>query len=211
MNTLEARADPISAEDEDRAGFYGLIANLLAQPPHPVLLASLAGAEPLEPAPGMPEAEVLARAWSSLRAAARDGDSTAIADEWSRLFTAPGKPQAVMHGSWYLTGFLMEKPLAVLRDDLAALGLARRDSCGEPEDHLAALCDVMRALLIDVRRAPAQRARAQEDFFNRHLRPWAAACCNALQNAEDARFYKSVGAFTGAFLALERRMLEIEA
>ena len=68
-----------------------------------------------------------------------------------------------MHGSWYLTGFLMEKPLAVLRDDLTALGLARRDSCGEPEDHLAALCDVMRALLIDVRRAPAERARAQED------------------------------------------------
>ncbi|MCB1899387.1 TorD/DmsD family molecular chaperone [Cognatazoarcus halotolerans] len=211
MTTLETRAAPVSPEDEDRAGFYGLIANLLAQPPHPVLLASLAGAEPLEPEAGIAEAEALARAWKGLRAAARDGDSAAIADEWRALFTAPGKPQAVMHASWYLTGFMMEKPLAVLRDDLATLGLARRDSCGEPEDHLAALCDVMRALLIDVRRPPAERAAAQENFFNRHLRPWAAACCTALQNAEDARFYKSVGAFSGAFLALEMRMLEIEA
>lgn len=211
MNTLETRTDPISPEDEDRAGFYGLIANLLAQPPHPVLLASLAGAEPLEPEPGIPEAEALARAWNGLRAAARNGDSAAIANEWSALFTAPGKPQAVMHASWYLTGFMMEKPLALLRDDLAALGLARRDSCGEPEDHLAALCDVMRALLIDVRRPSAERAMAQEHFFRRHLRPWAAACCTALQNADDAAFYKSVGAFTGAFLALEMRMLEIEA
>ena len=71
QNTLDTRADAISPEDEDRAGFYGLVANLLAQLPHPVLLASLAGAGAARTGPGMPEAEALARAWSGLRAAAR--------------------------------------------------------------------------------------------------------------------------------------------
>ena len=201
----------ISPEDEDRAGFYGLIANLLANPPRPALLDSLADAEALDPARDMPEGEALARAWNTLRDAARESDAGAIADEWRVLFTAPGKPAVVMHASWYLTGFMMEKPLAALRDEIAVLGLARHDDCGEPEDHLAALCDVMRALLTDVQRAPAERSRAQERFFNRHLRPWAITCCSALQNADGARFYKAVGAFAGAFLALEMRMLEIEA
>lgn len=204
-------AGTISPEDEDRAGFYGLIANLLAGPPAAILLDRLARAAALEPARDMLEGEALARAWDALRDAARDVDAAAVGDEWRALFTAPGKPQAVMHASWYLTGFMMEKPLATLRDELVVLGLARDATCGEPEDHLAALCDVMRALLIDAHRAPAERSRAQEQFFNRHLRPWAAACCTALQNADDARFYKAVGAFAGAFLALEMRLLEIES
>ena len=212
MSAIEPHhAAMISAEDEDRAGFYGIIANLLASPPPRPLLESLANAAALEPARDMAEGEALARAWDALRDAARSGDAAAIADEWRTLFTAPGKPAVVMHGSWYLTGFMMEKPLATLRDELAVLGLTRNDDCGEPEDHLAALCDVMRALLIDAQRAPAERGRAQEQFFNRHLRPWAIACCSALQNADGARFYQTVGAFAGAFLALELRILEIEA
>lgn len=211
IDATAVAASTISPEDEDRAGFYGLIANLLAGPPPPMLLDRLARAEAIEPAIDMPEGEALARTWDALRNAARDGDAAAIGDEWRALFTAPGKPQAVMHASWYLTGFMMEKPLATLRDELAVLGLARHEACSEPEDHLAALCDVMRALLIDVHRAPSERSRTQEQFFNRHLRPWVAACCTALQGADNACFYKAVGAFAGAFLALEMRVLEIES
>jgi TorA maturation chaperone TorD len=203
-------ASPLAPEDEARAGFYGLIANLLAAPPHPFLIGSLGGAEPLEADPEIPEAAALARAWNALRSAAREADPAGLHDEWQALFTGPGRPAVVLHGSWYLTGFLMEKPLAALRDDLAALGLARRDHCGESEDHLAAVCDVMRALLVDVRRSARERQAQQKAFFDRHIRPWASACCAALEAAPAARFYRAVGAFAAAFLALEAHALDIE-
>lgn len=201
---------PLAPEDEARAGFYGLIANLLAAPPHPLLVGSLGGAEPLDADPEIPEAAQLARAWNGLRAVAREADPAGLHDEWQALFTGPGRPAVVLHGSWYLTGFLMEKPLAALRDDLAALGLARRDHCGESEDHLAALCDVMRALLVDVRRPARQRQAQQKEFFDRHLRPWADACCAALEAAPAADFYRAVGAFAAAFFAVEAHALDIE-
>ena len=119
MNTLDTRADAISPEDEDRAGFYGLVANLLAQPPHPVLLASLAGAEPLEPAPRHAEAEALARAWSGLRAAAGNrlgGHRRGVEQAVHRAGQAPGGdarflvPDRLPHGK-------------------AARGAARRSHC----------------------------------------------------------------------------------
>ena len=215
MNALPAHplpdpVAPLSAEDEARAGFYGLLANLLAAPPHLLLIASLGSAETLEADPGIPEAAQLSAAWNALRLAARSADAADVQAEWQALFTAPGRPAVVLHGSWYLTGFMMEKPLARLRDDLAALGLGRRDHCGESEDHLAALCDAMRALLVDVRRPGPARAAAQKQFFDRHIRPWSDACCAALEAAPEARFYKGVGRFARAFLALEAHALDIE-
>jgi TorA maturation chaperone TorD len=202
---------PLPPEDEARAGFYGLLANLLAEPPHPLLVASLGSAEPLEVDPEIAEAARLACAWNGLRAVAREADPVDLYDEWQALFTGPGRPAVVLHGSWYLTGFLMEQPLARLREDLAALGLARRGHCGESEDHLAALCDAMRALVVDVRRSERERQAAQRQFFNRHIRPWAGACCADLEAAPAAHFYHRVGQFAGAFLALEAHALDIEA
>jgi TorA maturation chaperone TorD len=203
-------AAPLAPEDEARAGFYGLLANLLAGPPHPLLVANVGGAEPLQADPAIAEAVALARAWSHLRAAAREADPVELFEEWQSLFAGTGRPVVVLHGSWYLTGFLMEKPLARLREDLAALGLARRDHCGESEDHLAALCDAMRALLVDVRRPVRERQTQQKEFFDRHIRPWAGECCAALEAAPGARFYRAVGAFAGAFLAVEGHALDIE-
>lgn len=207
---LPGPAASLTPEDEARAGFYGLLANLLAGPPHPLLIANVGGAEPLQADPAIAEAAQLARAWNRLRSAAREVDPVDLFEEWQALFTGPGRPAVVLHGSWYLTGFLMEKPLALLRDDLASLGLARRDHCGESEDHLAALCDVMRALLVDVRRPARERQVKQKEFFDRHLRPWASACCADLEAAPAAHFYRAVGAFAAAFFALEAHALDIE-
>lgn len=204
-------ASLLAPEDEARAGLYGLLANLLAAPPHPFLIASLAGADALHADPGIPEGLALSESWDALRSACQGADAERIGQEWHALFSSTGKPQVVMNGSWYLTGFLMEKPLAVLRDDLAALGLARRDNCTESEDHLAAVCDVMRVLVVDVRRPGDERLAAQRHFFDRHLRPWVAACCNALATANDADFYRSVGRFAATYFALEGRALHIES
>lgn len=201
---------PLAPEDEARAGFYGLLANLLAGPPHPLVVSGLGGAEPLEVDPQIAEAAELAQAWNALRGAAREVDPVDLFDEWQALFTGPGRPTVVLHGSWYLTGFLMERPLAQLRADLADLGLARRDDCGESEDHLAAVCDAMRALLVDAQRPAGERQARQKAFFDRHIRPWAGTCCAALEAAPAACFYRRVGRFAGAFLALEARALDIE-
>jgi len=209
-NELPDPTAPLASEDEARAGFYGLLANLLAGPPHPLLVANLGGAEPLEADPAIPEAAQLARAWNGLRAVAREADPVDLYDEWHALFTGPGRPAVVLHSSWYLTGFLMEKPLAALREDLANLGLAPREHCGESEDHLAALCDAMRALLVDVRRPAPERQVKQKEFFDRHLRPWAGTCCASLAEAPAAHFYRAVGRFAAAFLALEAHALDIE-
>jgi TorA maturation chaperone TorD len=216
MNAMPAQTlpDPVASlapEDEARAGFYGLLANLLAGPPHPALIGSLGGAGPLDADLEIAEAAALANAWQALRQAARETDPDAVKDEWNALFTGPGRPAVVLHGSWYLTGFMMEKPLATLRNDLAALGLARLNHCGESEDHLAAMCDAMRALLMDVRRPARERQAKQKEFFDRHIRPWASRCCAALAAAPAARFYQVVGQFAAAFLALEGRALNIES
>ena len=198
---------PAVAEDAERAGFYGVLANLLAAPPSADLLAALAAADALDGDPAVPEAVALAEAWDGLRSACARHNAAVVAAEWHALFTGTGRPPLLPYASWYLTGFLMEKPLARVRDDLAALGLARETGCGEPEDHLAALCDAMRALLGD----PASPPGAADRFFTRHLQPWVARGCQDMVTAADARFYRALGAFAAAFFAVEARALGFEA
>ena len=194
--------DPeLAPEDADRAGFYALIAHLLAQPPAAETLAALAEAPALEADPALPEAVALAQAWAQLRERAAQMDAAAVWAEWSALFTGTGRPELLPYASFYLTGFMMEKPLAVLRDDLAMLGLAREAGSGEPEDHLAGICAAMR-LLVD-----GGDLAEQQRFFVRHLQPWEAACCGAMSSHALARFYAALADFAHAFFTLEARVL----
>jgi TorA maturation chaperone TorD len=140
--------------------------------------------------------------WNALCAAA--GDVKTIADEYAALFVSIGRPQVELYASWYLTGFLMEKPLAQLRDDLLALGLARHDGQHDSEDHMAGELEVMRHLLL--REDGAQRA-----FFQRHLQPWYDKFCTALEEAADANFYRTVARFMRAFLDMERDYFRLQA
>lgn len=201
-----AAAPAITPEDADRAGFYGVLAHLLAAPPSGELLDALAAAAPLDADPAVPEGEALAAAWNRLRAAAAQHDVAAVHAEWNALFCGTGRPPVLPYASYYETGFLMEKPLARVRDDLAALGLARETGCGEPEDHLAALCDAMRALISDGQHG----IDVQYPFFQRHLQRWIGRCCADMKAAADARFYRAVGDFAAAFFAVEARALSFE-
>jgi len=116
------------------------------------------------------------------------------------------------NGSWYLTGFLQEEPLAELRDDLAALGLGRRPGVTETEDHIAALAEVMRHLVLT---GPDEAGlERQRQFFSRHIAPWYAQFAGALAAAPGADFYAKVGDLLAAFMDIEREafdMLEAEA
>jgi TorA maturation chaperone TorD len=140
--------------------------------------------------------------WRVLVGVARELDDATIAAEYTTLFGGVGKPEVYLFGSFYLSGFLNEKPLAALRADIAELGLARIDAMSETEDHFAYLCEVMRYLIAgdDVAVANLTRQRA---FFATHVQPWAQRMCDAMQAHPKARFYAAVAALTSAFLAVE--------
>lgn len=192
-----------SAEDRARADFYALVARLLSAAPDAGLLAALGAADEL---PGEGGA-ALPRAWEALRRAALDADEVALQDEFDRLLVGVGKPAVMAYGSYYLAGFLMEKPLAVLRDDLRRLGFSRRAGVAESEDHLAALAEVMRMLILEEEGDADEAAR----FFARHVEPWYGRFTDALEATTEADFYRQAARFVRAFLDVEKESFSIEA
>lgn len=189
---------PILEEDLARADAYAVLANLLFAAPAVGLLDALSHAQ-------REGGSALTAAWNAVCAASTD--ASAIADEYAALFVSIGKPPVSLYASWYLTGFLMEKPLALLRDDLIALGLARNNDQHDPEDHIAGELDVMRHLILSGDAGPVSQAQ----FFQRHLQPWYAALCRSLADAGEARFYRAVAQFMSAFLDMERDYFALQA
>lgn len=189
-----------SALDEEtaRAEVYGLLAQLYYAAPAPALLEALRVAVTDAPAQGA----FLEEPWRELVGVARAMQEAEIADEYDTLFGGVGKPDVYLFGSHYLSGFLNEKPLARLRDDLAQLGLARDEAMPETEDHIAYLCEVMRYLIAgdDVAVANLTRQRA---FFTAHVQPWVNDLCDAISAHPRARFYAVLAGFTRAFVAVE--------
>ena len=143
---------PLAPEDQARADLYALAARLLLAPPDAALLADLAAADPIL---GSQDERPLEEAWEKLVLAAGLMDADAVADEFNALFISLGTPPLNPYGSLYLSGFMNDTPLAQLRTDLAALGLARVAGVAEFEDHLGALCETMRVLVM--RRTPLAR------------------------------------------------------
>ena len=204
---LHHRLEP---EDQARADFYALLARLYADAPDAALLAAIAAAAPLGAAPVEAGEESLSHAWDMLRAASAAMDAEAAADEYRDLFVGVGKSEVNLHASHWLTGFMMEKPLAELRARLAAMGLARRPEATLVEDHLAALLETMRILVAgDGERRPADIA-AQRDFFAAHIEPWVGGCCDAIRGCPVANYYRRVAQFTHCFVALERDSFAID-
>lgn len=185
-------------EETARAELYGLLAALYYAPPAPDLLAQLRVAVTEAPAPG----GFLEEPWRGLVGSAREHDDGAIAAEYTTLFGGVGKPEVYLFGSFYLSGFLNEKPLAALRTDIAALGLARDDAMSETEDHVAYLCEVMRYLIAGDDVAVANLTH-QQAFFAAHLQPWLTRMCDAVQAHPKASFYATVADLTRAFVAVE--------
>ena len=185
-------------EETARAELYGLLAQLYYSAPAPGLLATLRVAVTQAPAEG----GLLEEPWQQLVGAARARDDSAVAAEFERLFGGMGKPEVFLYGSHYLSGFLNEKPLARLRSDLDALGLARSEAMPETEDHLAYLCEAMRYLIAGDDMAVCNLT-TQRDFFATHLQPWVPALCDVLEAHPAAPFYGALARFTRAFVAIE--------
>jgi TorA maturation chaperone TorD len=187
-----------------RADTYGLLAALLAAPPPARLLERLADiAEPVAEGDEGP----VGRAWRRLGAAARGRGVPLVSDEYHALFIGLTGGEVTPYGSWYRTGALMDRPLVRLRTDLARLGFARRRETHEPEDHAAALCEVMGLLVVQGGDEAAEGDAVS--FFRAHLAPWLPAFFRDLQRAPSARFYAAVGHLGEQFLALESRYLSV--
>ena len=185
-------------EETARAEVYGLLAALFYSAPSLPLYDNLKVAVTQAPAAGA----LLEAPWTELVAAARDQSLASITSEYDALFGGVSRPEVYLFGSHYLSGFLNEKPLAALRTDIAALGLARDESMPETEDHVAYLCEVMRYLIAGDDVAVANLTR-QREFFTRHIQPWLPLMCDALTAHPKARFYRALAGFTQAFVSVE--------
>ena len=190
-----------SKMDAARARLYALLATLLARPADAALLERL----------GMLGADgsALGDALAGLGQAARGAEAGAVAREFHDLFIGLGRGELLPYASYYLTGFLHERPLAKVRADLAALGVARADGVAEPEDHIATLCEVMGGLIDGSLGdgAPEQDRR----FFERHLRPWTERFFADLEQAQAARFHRAVGTLGRTFIGIETEAFALPA
>lgn len=205
----EAQQAPITLaladEDQARADFYALLAQLLLAPPGAGLLAALGQAEPVCASGEF----ALEDAWQALTQAASVIDARAAAEEFAALFESIGNPLINPNASVYITGHLNDVPLAELRQELARLGLARAPGVGEFEDHLGALCETMRVLIAGAPGVARRPLAVQKAFFETHIRPWYAACLADIDGAEPANFYRVVARVADAFLSIEAQAFAV--
>ncbi|USR78523.1 molecular chaperone [Photobacterium damselae] len=179
-----------------RIEIYNLLAHLLRQSPSQDVLDWLADLD--VEGTNDPHQSSMAAAWPLLKLAAQKATPIAVAEEYQDLFIGIGRGAVVPYGSWYLTGSLMEMPLAHLRSDLKQLGYERNESVKEPEDHIAALLEVM-AMLVE-----GGDEHLQRTFFNRHLAPWCEKVSTDIKTAKSAVFYTAVGELALQFLTVEK-------
>ena len=192
------------SEELARAELYGLLAGLWLAPPDAALLQQFRVAVTEAPQRG----GHLEAPWSELVAAMRASSVEAAAAEHAALFHGVGRSEVMAYASFYLSGFLNEKPLAVLRVDLAALGLTRDANSLETEDHIAFVLEVMRWLIAGDDLAVCNLEQ-QRRFFRTHLQPWVGQLCDAVAAQPRAAVWRAVAAMTQAFVQVEAQGFDL--
>ena len=197
-----------SPEDQARANLYGLLARLFYAPPDANLISELRLAAPA-PADGEPptaEGDAFGSAWSGLLAACASAFPARLEEEHLQLFVGVGKAEVTPYLSAYIVQSERDAPLARLRGQLAEWGLARRESASEPEDHVAAVCETMRWLIVG-RKADLE---VQRRFFLTYLYTAGQRFCSAVSACENAKFYRHGATLLQAFLDIEHKAFEID-
>ncbi len=184
--------DAVDPVDAGRAQEYMLLAVLLSSAPSEALLEQIAQLNG--------DATPLGCAHAALADAASVAVATDVEREYFDLFVGLGRGELLPYASYYLTGFLNERPLSRLRDDLAALGIQRVENNSEPEDHAATLCEIMAGFAAARFVASPQVQRA---FFEKHMSRWMGHLFDDMEKAESAKFYRSVGTLGRVFLEIE--------
>lgn len=200
-----AAAQTLSEQDILRSRQWALLARLLAAAPDEETLAALSALRGDETA--------LGQAYGVLAQTAAATEPATVEREFFELFIGVGRGELLPYASFYLTGFLNERPLADLRRDLGAMGVARADGRHEPEDHVASIAEVMAGLAAGEFDAGVLGcgAAGESGFFARHMQPWVAQFFDDLAVAPSARFYRAVAEIGRIFTDIEIRAFALEA
>lgn len=188
-----------AGESDPRADHWRFLATILAAPPSADMLSAIAGLSGDE--------TPLGQAYGRLAEAAKAADPKAVEREYFELFIGVGRGELLPYGSFYITGFLNERPLADLRRDLAVMGVERAEGRHEPEDHIASVSEIMAGLASGGFSADALGcgAAGEAGFFARHLQPWVPAFFSDLAVAPSADFYRHVAEIGRLFTDIEIR------
>lgn len=197
-----AETPQIAEEDRLRADLYNFLGLILAGPPDEFLLAQCAGLSG--------DQSDLGQAISTLARVAKVSKPKRVESEFNALFIGLGRGELLPYASYYLTGFLNEKPLAVLRNDMATRGITRAANVYEPEDNIASLMEMMGGMIVGRFGAPATLAD-QKAFFNKHIGPWAAHFFTDLEGAKNSVLYASVGSVGRVFMDIEKEGFRMTA
>ncbi|HKK55792.1 TorD/DmsD family molecular chaperone [Marinobacter sp.] len=202
VNTAEVQCPKsITEEDRARAQMYQLLGALLGSPPSAELLSGLATLKG--------DDSSLGSASKQLAALAARTSPEISEREYHNLFVGLGRGELLPYASYYLTGFLNEKPLAVLRTDLMKRGIKASDDVKEPEDHIGTLCEVMAGIITGEFPCDSDVA-SQKAFFDAHMKKWAELFFSDLEKAQSAVFYGPVGSLGKAFMAVEAEAFAIQ-
>jgi TorA maturation chaperone TorD len=175
-----------------RAQEYALLARLIRDPPDAAFLKQVGQLSGDETA--------LGAAHRDLAEAARCASVVDLEREFFALFIGIGRGELLPYASYYVTGFLHERPLARLRQDLSRFDIARAEGVVEPEDHAGILCEIMAGLASGQLPAPDEAGRT---IFEKHIAPWMGRFFADLERAESAKFYKRVGTAGRVFMEIE--------
>lgn len=198
--TATAKDQAMTEEDRLRADLYGFLSALLAAPPSPGLLkqtAALTG-----------DGSDLGQAITTLAKMAANATPGSAEREFNDLFIGVGRGELLPYASYYMTGFLNEKPLALLRADMMRLQISRAANVYEPEDNIASLMEMMAGQIGGWFGTPAS-LEEQRAFFNRHIAPWAGHFFADLEGAKSSVLYAPVGAVGRHFMAIEREAFRL--
>ena len=199
QSNLETGA--ICEEDVLRADMYSFLASLLRCEPSDVLIAEVALLDS--------DSTPIGAACLTLSHLAKTLDSEIIRNEYVNLFIGVGRGELLPFASYYLTGFLNDKPLANLRGDMASIGIVRAEGVKEPEDHIASLFDVASGLI----RGDFGRAYSvgeQATFFRQHIEPWAGLLMRDIEAADNSVFFSPVGTIGRCFLDIESQAFSMD-
>ena len=191
----------INNEDQLRADMYSFLANLLRAEPSAELVNQLTKLESDESPIGK-SIKTLSKLASSL-------DLPTIRDEYVRIFIGVGRGEILPFASYYLTGFLKDKPLAKLRNDMKEIGIQLAENVKEPEDHIASLFDMMSGLILG-KFSKKFSIGEQKDFFNKHLAPWVDLLMRDIESSRIAVFYSPIGTIVREFMEIERSSFSMD-
>ena len=192
----------VASEDRLRADLYNFLGLLLSGPPDELLLAQCVGLSG--------DDSDLGKAIASLSRVAKVTKPNKVESEFNALFVGLGRGELLPYASYYLTGFLNEKPLAALRGDMATRGMTRAPNVYEPEDNIASLMEMMGGMIVGRFNSPAA-LNDQKTFFNKHIAPWAGHFFSDLEAAKNSILYASVGSVGRAFIEIEREAFRMTA